>query len=36
MTDFDGALIGFAALDEEGLGRPWQWRDRAFGDLRGC
>ncbi|MBI1847240.1 MAG: DinB family protein, partial [Candidatus Rokubacteria bacterium] len=27
MTDFDAALTGFAALDEEALGRPWSWRD---------
>jgi hypothetical protein len=27
MTDFDTALIGFAALDEEDLSRPWSWRD---------
>jgi hypothetical protein len=27
MTDFDTALIGFAALDEEALSRPWSWRD---------
>lgn len=27
MTDFDTALTGFAALDEEALSRPWSWRD---------
>ena len=27
MTDFDTALTGFAALDEEALARPWSWRD---------
>ena len=26
MTDFDAALAGFAALDEDVLSRPWQWR----------
>ena len=26
MTDFDGAIAGFAALDEEALSRPWLWR----------
>jgi len=27
MTDFDTALIGFAALDEEELSSPWSWRE---------
>ena len=27
MRDFDAALSGFAALDEEALSRPWSWRD---------
>ena len=27
MTDFDTALTGFAALDEDALGRPWSWHD---------
>ncbi len=26
MTDFDAALARFAALDEDVLSRPWQWR----------
>jgi len=26
MTDFDAALAGFAALDEDVLSRPWRWR----------
>jgi hypothetical protein len=26
VTDFDGAVRGFAALDEDALGRPWTWR----------
>ena len=25
MTDFDAALAGFAALDEDVLSRPWRW-----------
>lgn len=27
MTDFDTALTGFAALDEEALSHPWSWRE---------
>ena len=27
MTDFDAALAGFAALDEDALSRPWTYRD---------
>jgi hypothetical protein len=27
MREFDSALIGFAALDEDALSRPWTWRD---------
>ena len=26
MTDFDAAIAGFAALDEDALSRPWMWR----------
>jgi hypothetical protein len=26
MADIDAAVLGFAALDEEALGRPWAWR----------
>ena len=33
MSDFDVALRGFAALDEEALARPWSWRDKAM-DVR--
>src|SRR5258705_9173 len=33
MSDFDVALRGFAALDEEALSRPWSWRDTAM-DVR--
>jgi uncharacterized damage-inducible protein DinB len=33
MNDFDVALRGFAALDEEALARPWSWRDKAM-DVR--
>ena len=33
MSDFDVALRGFAALDEEALSRPWSWRDQAM-DVR--
>jgi hypothetical protein len=25
MSEFDAALVGFAALDEEALARPWSW-----------
>jgi hypothetical protein len=27
VKDFDAALIGFAALDDAALARPWTWRD---------
>ena len=27
MIDFDAALAGFAALDEDALARPWRWRE---------
>src|SRR5712691_2060014 len=27
MTDFDTALTGFAALDEDALSGAWSWRD---------
>ena len=33
MTDFDAALVGFAALDEAALGRPWLFRDKPM-DVR--
>jgi DinB superfamily len=33
MSDFDAALRGFAALDDEALGRPWSWRDKPM-DVR--
>lgn len=33
MIDFDAALRGFAALDDEALGRPWSWRDKRM-DVR--
>jgi hypothetical protein len=33
MTDFEAALSGFAALDEEALARPWAWRDKPM-DVR--
>jgi len=33
MTDFNGALEGFAALDEAALGRPWSFRDKPM-DVR--
>src|SRR5262245_63428103 len=33
MSDFDVALSGFAALDEQVLSRPWSWRDKAM-DVR--
>ena len=33
MNDFDEALRGFAVLDEQALGRPWSWRDKAM-DVR--
>ena len=33
MTDFDGALVGFAALDEAALGQPWSFRDKPM-DVR--
>src|SRR5262245_57432755 len=33
MSDFDEALRGFAALDEQALARPWSWRDKAM-DVR--
>jgi hypothetical protein len=33
VTDFDGVLAGFAALDEETLGRRWIFRDRPM-DVR--
>ena len=26
MTDFGAVLKGWAALDEDALGRPWSWR----------
>jgi DinB superfamily len=32
-TDFDGVLTGFAAFDEEALGRRWLFRDRPM-DVR--
>src|SRR2546428_444803 len=28
VSEFDAALIGCAALDEEALARPWTWRGR--------
>ena len=33
MADFDAALIGFAAFDEEALSRAWTWRDAPM-DVR--
>jgi len=27
MIDFDAALAGFAALDEDALAQPWRWRE---------
>ena len=30
MTDFDAALVGFAALDETALERPWPFRDKPM------
>ena len=33
MTEFDAALSRFAALDEEGLGRPWSFRGQLM-DIR--
>jgi hypothetical protein len=33
MADFDAALVGFAALDEAALGRPWLFRDKPM-DVR--
>src|SRR5262245_4227199 len=33
MTEFDAALQGFAALDDQALARPWSWRGRPM-DVR--
>src|SRR5262245_14355840 len=33
MSDFEVALRGFAALDEQALSRPWSWRDKQM-DVR--
>ncbi len=30
MSDFDAAVAGFAALDEDGLARAWTWRDKPL------
>ena len=30
MIDFDAALAGFAALDEQALVRPWRWRESTL------
>jgi hypothetical protein len=33
MADFDAALVGFADLDEQALGRPWAFQDKPM-DVR--